>query len=395
MQNTVPFLNIVDPGFRADSEDVERAREVSWYARTPLGIVVLRYHHVVAFLKDGRLHSGTSTLLKLRGVEDGPLQDWWRNVVLNTNGEQHTRLRRLVAKTFTPPSVDALRPFMRATAERLVDAFADAGACEFVEAFADPYPLAVICELLGIPEERRADFGGWAAELSSIFSPDIAALRERVERALAALYACVDEVIAERKRAARDDLVSALVRAEDDGDRLTTEELRSMLVTLVFAGNDTTRNQLGRALVVMAGRSDLWGQLAREPRRAATMVDHIMRIAPALVSSARIVSEDLDIGDLHLPKGTFVQLLLSSGNRDAAVFGEPDPDMERELPEPHLTFGGGMHRCLGMWLARAELEEALRILARRMPNLAPAGEPTWGPGLGIVGPRTVPLAFSR
>ncbi|HYZ16986.1 MAG TPA: cytochrome P450, partial [Candidatus Acidoferrum sp.] len=321
---------------------MDRAREASWYARTPLGIAVLRYHDVVAFLRDERLHQGTSTTLRLRGVEDGPLHDWWRNVILNTNGEQHTRLRRLVAKTFTPPSVDALRPFMRATAERLVDAFAGAGSCEFVEAFADPYALAVICELLGIPEERRADFSGWAADLSSIFSPDIAALRERVEHALAALYACVDEVIADRKRAPGDDLVSTLVLAEDDGERLTTEELRTMLVVLVLAGNDSTRNQLGRALVVMAGRSDLWRRLASEPGRAATMVDHIMRIAPALAAVSRILSEDLDIGDLHLPKGTIVHLLLGSANRDAAVFGEPDPDMDRQLPEPQLTFGSGM-----------------------------------------------------
>jgi cytochrome P450 len=327
-------------------------------------------------------------------VHDGPIHDWWQHVILNADGERHVRLRRLVGRAFTPPAADALRPSMRATAERLVDGFADAGACEFMQAFADPYPLAIISELLAIPPEQRAVFSRWAADLSFVFSPNVAALRGRIEEALAGLYACVDRLIEDRRRALRDDLVSQLVLAEEDGERLTTEELRSMLVTLVLAGNDTTRNQLGLALVLMAQRPDLWTRVAKEPRLAETAVDEILRIVPTIPNAPRLVAQDLDIGELHLPQGTYVQLLLGSANRDRSIFGDRDVDIDHELPAPHLAFGGGMHRCLGMWLARAELSEALPILARRMPNLALTGEPAWKPPLGIFGPLTLPLAFS-
>jgi cytochrome P450 len=394
VSTVVPFLDVVDPGFRVDSDEVDRAREANWYARTPLGIAVLRYHEAVALLKDPRLHQGSAVLLALRGVHDGPIHEWWQHVILNANGEQHARLRRLVGRAFTPPAADALRPFMRATAERLVDAFADAGACEFMETFANPYPLAIISELLAIPEEQRTAFSRWATDLSFVFSPNVATLRERIEEGLAGLYTCVDRLIADRRRAPREDLASTLVLAEEGGERLTIEELRSMLVTLVLAGNDTTRNQLGLTLALMAQRPDLWADVANKPELAGTAVDEILRIAPTIPNAPRLVGEDLDFGDLHLPRGTYVQLLLGSANRDAAVFGDRDLDIERELPAPHLAFGGGMHRCLGMWLARAELSEALPILARRMPNLALAAEPTWKPALGIFGPLTLPLTFS-
>jgi cytochrome P450 len=394
LSTVVPFLDVVDPGFRVDSDEVDRAREANWYARTPLGIAILRYHEAVALLKDPRLHQGSAVLLTLRGVHDGPIHDWWEHVILNANGEQHARLRRLVGRAFTPPAADALRPSMRATAERLVDQFAEAGACEFMEAFANPYPLAIISELLAIPEEQRAAFSRWATDLSFVFSPNVAALRDRIEEALAGLYACVDRLIEDRRRAPREDLASKLVLAEEDGERLTTEELRSMLVTLVLAGNDTTRNQLGLSLALMAKRPDLWTKVAKEPGLTGTAVDEILRIAPTIPNAPRLVGEDLDFGDLHLPQGTYVQLLLGSANRDRTVFGDRDVDIERELPAPSLAFGSGMHRCLGMWLARAELSEALPILARRMPNLALTGEPTWKPALGIFGPLTLPLTFS-
>jgi cytochrome P450 len=328
-------------------------------------------------------------------VHDGPIYDWWQHVILNIHGEQHRRLRRLVATAFTPPAADTLRPYMRMLAERLADKLADAGACEFMEAFADRYSLAIICELLAIPEDERAAFSRRASDLSFVFSPQIALMRVRIEEALAVLYACVDRVIRDRRRHLREDLVSRLVLAEEDGERLTSDELRSMLVTLVFAGNETMRNQLGMALALMARRPDVWTQVANEPSLAERAVDEIVRIAPTIPSVSRIAREDLEFAGLHLPQGSYVQLLLGSANRDSAVFGERGLDIERQRSDPHLTFGAGMHRCLGMWLARAELAEALHVLARRMPNLVAAGEPTWRAALGIVGPLTLPLAFSR
>jgi cytochrome P450 len=163
----LPFLDILSPDFEYDSPSVKAARDESWLARTPIGFAVLRYDEVSAILKDGRLHQGSAAILAMRGVTDGPLVDWWKHTLLNIDGAEHTRQRRLVAKAFTPPAVERLRPYFRATAERLIDGFGPDGRCEFVSAFSEPYPLEGICEMLGIPAERRQRFYGWAAGRSS------------------------------------------------------------------------------------------------------------------------------------------------------------------------------------------------------------------------------------
>ena len=171
--DALPFLDLLSPDFEFDSAAIKAAREESWLARTPFGFAVLRYDEISSILKDPRLHQGSAAILALRGVTDGPLVDWWKGTILNIDGAEHTRLRRLVAKAFTPPAVERLRPFFRATAERLVDAFGPDGRCEFVSAFSEPYPLEGICEMLGIPPERRPSFYGWAGDLGLIFSQHV------------------------------------------------------------------------------------------------------------------------------------------------------------------------------------------------------------------------------
>jgi cytochrome P450 len=393
----LPFLDILNPEFEFDSPDVAQARERSWLARTPIGFAVLRYDDVAAILKDGRLHQGSAAILAMRGVTDGPLVDWWKRTILNIDGAEHTRQRRLVAKAFTPPAVERLRPYFRATAQRLVDGFEPDGRCEFVSAFSEPYPLEGICEMLGIPVERRKSFYGWAGDLGLIFSkrigqPDV---RARAEGALLALYACADEVVADRKREPGEDLVSALIEAEAEGDRLTLGELRSMIVGLVFAGNDTTRNQLGLGMLAFARHPDQWALLRERPELAPRAVDEMMRLAPTISVVPRIVHEEIEYNGVTFRPGFVITLVLASANVDERVFGAHRFDISAEHPAPNLTFSGGIHRCLGMWLARAEMQEALGVLSERFTRIEQDGEPTWEPGLGIDGPKHLPLHFVK
>ena len=394
--NEVPFLNVYDPSFRIDSDEVRAARATSWYGRTPLGYTVLRYEDIAALLREPRLRQGSAALLTIRGVTDGPLVEWWNNAILNMDGADHTRLRRLIAKAFTPPAVERLRPYFRTTTERLIDAFAPAGRCEFMKDFAEPYPLAGICEMLGIPNERRTSFCGWANDLALVFSPLLTdpEVRVRVEAAVLALYACVDDVLADRRREPQDDLISTLIAAEEDGDRLNEDELRATVVGLVFAGNDTTRNQLGQGLLAFARAPEQWDLLAERPELAQHAVDEIMRRFPAIPAIPRIVTEPLDYRGVRFEPRTVIGLLLGSANLDEKVFGEAPFDIVAERPASQLTFGGGIHRCLGMWLARAEMGEALPVLARRLRQLELDGKPTWLPGQGIVGPISLPLRFA-
>jgi len=394
--DTLPFLDITSPDFEFDSPEVHAARKASWLARTPIGFAALRYEDISAMLKDGRLHQASGVILAMRGVSDGPLVEWWTGAVLNIEGEEHTRQRRLVAKAFTPPQVERLRPFFRATAERLCDSFGADGRTEFVQAFSEPYPLEGICEMLGIPAERRASFYGWAGDLGLIFSKNIGQpeVRAKAEAGLLALFACADEVVADRTREPGDDLVSALIAAEVDGQHLTTKELRSTIAGLVFAGNDTTRNQLGLGMIAFSKHPEQWEHLRRKPDLAPRAVDEMMRLFPTISVVPRIVREEgVEYHGFHFKPGFVIAMVLASGNQDEAVFGDAPFDITVERPAGHLTFSGGIHRCLGMWLARAEMQEALTVLSGRFARVEPDGEPTWQPGLGIDGPTTLPLRF--
>lgn len=388
----VAFLDLFDPGFQPDAPEVQAAREACWYARTPLGYAVLRYDEVAALLRDRRLRQGSAEPLAAQGITEGLLADWMRMSLLNLEGEPHGRLRRLVSQAFTPRAVDALRPVMRAVAHELVDGFAARGACEFMVAFADPYPSRIIGELLGIPRERYAEFHGWATDLGLLFSYAVAEHRTRIEAALLGLSACVDDLLAARRAAPGPDLISALIAAEESGDQLSDMELRVLVTGLVFAGQDTTRNQLGCALATFLEHPAQWARLAEAPALAAQAVEEVMRVRPVVPVISRVATEDFDFNGLRIPAGTFLSLFVASANTDPRVFGPDGFDITLERPA-QLTFGGGIHHCLGAPLARAEMAEAVPILATRLRAPVLAGDVHWRPALGICGPVTLPIRF--
>jgi cytochrome P450 len=390
--HAVAVLDLFDPVFQPDAPAVHAARETWWYARTSLGYAVLRYDAVAALLRDRRLRQGSAEPLAAQGLTEGLLADWMRRSLLTQEGEPHARLRRLVSQAFTPRAVDALRPTMRATAHELIDGFAAHGACEFMAAFADPYPSRIIAALLGIPRERYPQFHGWATDLGLLFSYAVVEHRPRIEAALLGLAACVDDLLAERRAAPGPDLISALIAAEEAGDQLSDTELRHLVTGLVFAGQDTTRNQLGCALVTFLAHPAQWERLADTPALAARAVEEVMRVRPAVPVISRVATEDFDFNGLWIPAGTLLSLFVASANTDPCVFGPEGFDITRERPA-QLTFGGGLHHCLGAPLARAEMAEALPILAARLPAPALAGVVSWRPALGIAGPLAVPIRF--
>jgi hypothetical protein len=260
-------------------------------------------------------------------------------------------------------------------------------------AFADPYPARVIAELLGIPDDQFDDFLGWANDMGLGFSPAVAEELDRIETALAGLYACCDELVARRRHEPGDDLISALVAAADDGGRLTGDELRIMVSLLVFAGQETTRNQLGLAMTTFAAHPDQWRLLAQRPELAGTAVEEVMRVSPTTPIVGRIATEDFTFQGVDIPAGTHLALLLAAANAEPDTFGAAPFDITAQRPA-QLTFGGGIHYCLGTWLARIEMREALPILAARLPNIAIAGPFTSRPQAGITGPITLPLRWT-
>ncbi len=390
-----PFVDFLDPD---DPEGVEAAfaalRETTSVVRNPLGATVIRHEAVHRLLGDARLVSSIPHLVRAQGATEGPLHDMLSSSVISVDGTDHTRLRRLVSKSFTPRAAALHRPAMRGLVEQLVDRFAPAGRCDVIADFADHYPVQVICAVLGVPQEDHGDFARWGDALTYALSLELGAHLDEVQAASAALCDYVERLVHDRRAAPREDLVTSLVHASEDGDRLSPIELFSMIGGLLFAGYDTTRNQLGHALFVFCQHPDQWELLGEHPELAPRAVDEVMRLYGAVSGVPRLALEDLEVDGWTVPAGTLVFLAVASANRDGTVFDDPmrfDMTAERES---HLTFGGGPHYCLGASLARAEMEEALVILSRRLRAIRLDGEPTWRLGTGISGPTSLPLAFT-
>jgi cytochrome P450 len=388
-----PFLNPFDPEVQADPEPVfDQLRAQTAVVRTPIGASVLRRADAHRLLGDDRLVSAVPLLARAQAGDDAELS-LLGNTVIALDGPDHVRLRRLVARAFTPRAADRHRATMQAYANRLVDRFASRGSCEFVTEFADHYPIEVMCEVLGVPPEDHHLFAAWGDSLTYVLSLELASRIDDVRRAAEGLGDYVDGLVADRTRAPRDDLVTDLVQASEDGDRLSPEELRAMIAALLFAGYDTTRNQLGHALFVFAHHPDQWALLGERPELVDRAVDEVMRLHGAVIGVPRLTTDEVEVDGWLIPAGTVVFLAFRSANRDEAAFVDPlrfDITLERG---PHLSFGGGPHYCLGANLARAEMAEALLVLARRLPGLRLDGEVTWRTETGIVGPTALPVAF--
>jgi cytochrome P450 len=389
-----PFIDFFDAEVVADPEPIMvDLRRRSSVVRNPLGASVIRREVVRQLLSDPRLISSIPALVRIQGVDTGQLADMVSSSVIAIDGADHTRLRRLVSRSFTPSAAARHRPAMRALVNELVDGFAASGRCEFVADFANHYPVQVICEVLGVPREDHDDFAHWGDSLTYVLSLELGAHLEEVERAVENLRTYVERLIADRSATPRDDLVTSLVQASEAGDRLSEAELFSMIGGILFAGYDTTRNQLGMAMAKFCEHPDQWKLLAEQPDLAPQAVDEVMRLVGAVGGVPRVAVEDLEVDGWAIPAGTILFLSVASANRDETVFDDPlgfDITAERES---QLTFGGGPHYCLGVHLARAEMEEALRILPTRLRNLRLDGEPVWREGTGIAGPSVLPLAF--
>jgi cytochrome P450 len=388
----LPFLDITSADFRFDSPTVAEAREASWCATTPMGFIALRYAEMRQLLSDPRLAQSGERYLAQMGISDGPLYDWFVPVILHQRGEDHLRLRRLVGKAFSPRVIEGLRPFIRDTATGLAEAVAARGECEFMDDFADPMPVRVMSELLGVPNEDYELFRRWSTDVGLVYSFALPQLRARVEEAVVGLHAYVDSLIGRRRAEPQDDLLSALIAAEEDGDRLSTDELRNLVVTLVFAGHDTTRNQLGQALATFAGHPDQWRLLGERPELAPQAAEEVMRWAPSVPTVFRFAVEDIDLHDVHIPAGTFVLLCAHAASRDPRVFRDGERfDITVPREAPHLIFGGGPHYCIGAAIARVELAESLAVLSNRLQPPSTAGPVTWRPPTALYGPENLPL----
>jgi hypothetical protein len=389
-------LSIAD--LLSDPDDaIRRMRLQGAVARLDVGPAVLGHEALRELLVDGRLAPSFSDFLKLLGITSGPFYEWMRISPLEMDGEPHKRWRQLMSRAFTPRSVERLRPFLRGESERLIAGFADAGRVEFVGAFARKLPSLGLCELIGVPAEDRDGFAAWADTIGLGFN--FAMVAERIgdiDAALVALLAYAERLVAERRREPRDDLVTRIAQAADEDGGITEEQIRGSVAGLVFAGHETTKNQLGWMIHVLSQIPAEWDRVAREPEHAGAVIEEVLRLRSTVTSVGRTAKEALELGGVHVARGARVIGHLWGANRDPAAFPKPEAfDAEANRGSPQIAFGHGPHHCLGAALARAELQEALVALTRTLTCPRVEEGATYLPPVGITGPLTLPIAFSR
>ena len=384
----------------ADAEEHRNAllalSKESWIAKGVFAYPIFRYEDCVAILRDKRWHSAAALAAEAFGLKDPRLTERRRESILSAEGEVHTRLRRLVAPSFSPRAADRLRPFMREVMNSLIDPVAKNGKCDLATDICDPYPIPIICELLGAPKKDWQLFSRWAEDVLRIFNATASEELDIIFKAQDELGEYTRQLIADRRSRPADDLITSLIAAEEAGDKLNEAELEMMVEAVIVGGTDTTRNQLGCSIALFAEHPEQWKLLAEHPELAGKAVEETMRYFGAVRATGRFASEDIEYKGVLFPKGTLVTPSLSIANRDETVFNDANIfDITREpAGQPQMTFGSGIHYCLGAALARAEQQEALPIMAKRMKNLRVDGAVTWKPStVAIFGPENMPISF--
>jgi cytochrome P450 len=394
----LPELDFFDVGLRGERfhDAMDELSRAGWLARSPVGFFVLDRESAAFFLRTRAATFPGMKIAEMFEVPEGALLEEMRRNILHINGDDHRRLRNLVNPAFTPRATDRWRPAMREFLERLWGPLADADSCEFVDAFAKPYPSLTIATVMGAPLDDAPDLHRWSNMIQRQFDgPSLLHELQSIEDACAEFYEWAGALIERRKNDAGDDLISTLIAAEQEGDRLSDVECMNLVLNVLVGGVDTTQSQLAHALRLFAGHPDQWELLGEQPDLAPAAVEEVVRFEPITPFTARLLHEDVEYRDVSFPAGTIVMVCSFTGNRDG-VEGDPDDfdiTADRGDAKP-LTFGAGIHYCLGANLARAELQEALAFLPARMPGLELAGEPELGSVHGIYGLDSLPLRWT-
>jgi len=392
----LPELDFFDVGLKGERfhRTMDELSSAGWLASSPVGYFVLDRESAAFFLRTKAATFPGMKIAEMFEVPEGALLEEMRRNILHINGDDHRRLRNLVNPAFTPRAADRWRPAMREFLERLWEPLADSDRCEFVEAFAKPYPSLTIATVMGAPLEDAPKLHEWSNLIQRQFDgPSLLHERDSIESACEEFYEWAGALIERRKDDPSDDLISTLIAAEQEGDRLSDVECMNLVLNVLVGGVDTTQSQLAHALRLFAANPDQWQLLAERPELAPAAVEEVVRYEPITPFTARLLHEQVEYRDVTFPEGTVVMVCAFTGNRDGVDPDAFDITADRSDAKP-LTFGAGIHYCLGANLARGELQEALTFLPARMPGLALDGEPELGSVHGIYGLDSLPIQWT-
>lgn len=398
-------FNPFDPQFRVDPYSVyQKLRSEDPIHESFFGCCISRYADCIATLRDPRASSDLRNSQSYQLAVEQGLYDPDQEILsksppfLVRDPPDHTRLRGLVSKAFTPKVIEGLHPHIQEIVDGLLDRVIAKGSMEVIEDFAYPLPVTAICEMLGVPPEDRETFKEWSRELSrgldpaGVFSPEVVERRRQAGNAFVEYFR---SLIAERRRSPRDDLLSALIAVEEEGDKLTEEELLATCVFLLAAGHETTVNLIGNGILALLRHPDQFERLRDDPSLTPSAVEEFLRYDPPVQMAMRAAREDIEMGGKTIRQGQQIVILLGSANRDPDVFPDPDRLDITRGDSRHIAFSYGLHFCLGAPLARAEGEIAFRTLVRRLQRLEILAEaPEYKENVVVRGLRSLPVGFT-
>ena len=384
----VPKIIKSEHGTYEQLEIALKASEENWLASSGLSFVVINHEHSLAMLKDKRWHNA----LYLFSENNPHLSDSdkanRKQSIINLEGMDHARLRKIVGPVFSPKIADSLRPEMNKAINKIIDGISDLSEFDLqVEVF-DKYPAYIISQIIGVPHSDWQMFGQWADDVFKTFGGNYDHDKETVVDTQAQLSAYVRKLIAEKRENPTDDLTSLLIKAEVDGEKLTTLEISLLINAVLLAGIDTTRCQLGLIAIMLEDKPEML-EMLRNDENVEDILEECVRLDSVFRYMIRIASEDIEYNDVLFPKGTIMGVTLTAGNHDESVFEDAEKFI---IDRPNrkgatLAFGGGIHYCLGAAIARAQMQECMKVVAKRIGNYSIVGEvrfresyeSVWGP----------------
>ncbi len=395
----LPSLDHTDPALQGDRYHAAMAAlsgHDGWLAANPFGFTVLDRESSEFFLRTRNAVFPGLTIAELFRIAEGPLHEEIVKNIININGDDHRRLRNLVNPALAPRAVDRFRPQMREFLEQLLSEVPADGRCEFIGSFAKPYPSLVIAAVMGAPLRDAPRLHHWSNWIQRQFdAQSLIAERDLIEAAVSEFYGYEDELIARRRADPGDDLISALIAAEEAGDRLSDDELRNLILNVLVGGVDTSQSQLAHAVRLLAAHPEQWELLRADPHGLAlAAVEEALRFEPITPFTARITISEVEHRGVIFPPGTIVLVSAWHANRE----GLEDDRFDITASRPRgrvLTFGAGIHYCLGANLARAEMHEGLAFLGDRLQSISLDGPPEFGTPSGIYGLERLPLRLQR
>ena len=393
------LFNPFRPEFHADPYPFyHRLRSVEPVHQTSMGFWVLtRYDDVVMVLRDPRFgRDGFEHLLAAVYGDDRESGRLSRSMLFR-DPPDHTRLRALVSKAFTPRVIESMRAHIRDIVDRLLDRVQDSHGMDVIADLAYPLPVTVICEMLGVPAGDQGAIRQWSSDVArSLDAIGMSSDAEIVTRGRAARRELADyfrRLLPERRRHPQDDLLSLLIAAEEAGDKLSEGELLATCILLFIAGHETTVNLIGNGVLALLRHPDQLGRLRDDPALIHSAVEELLRYDSPVQRTARITNTDVEVDGRAIAKGSMVVAAIGAANRDPAHFSEPDRLDIARRDNRHVAFGFGIHFCLGAPLARVEGQIALGTLLRRMPGMAVTGTPAWRASSTQRGLTALPVTF--